>query len=172
MRLVAASGRSRSPEVSQPPLTDDGLAPIWSPGGETIAFIRSSEDATVDVDPQTGDVITVVSDRRQALWFMDPDGSDQRQVEVQPTDTDWSVVSGDWSPDGDRFAVEVRFGHNHDIVVVNSLTRAGIRLTEDPAADSSPTWSPEWSPDGSTIAFATGRWGTGIGHSEIATISG
>lgn len=148
-------------------LAEEGSSPVWSPDGATIAYLRSSEDATVEVDPQTGDLITMVSDRRQALWFMNPDGSDQRQVEAQPTDADWSVVGGDWSPDGDRFAVEVRFGDNHDIVVIDTVTRTGIRLTDDPAVDASPTWSP----DGSTIAFATGRWGTGVGHSEIATIS-
>lgn len=147
-------------------LSDEGESPVWSPDGSTIAFVRSSEDATVEVDPQTGDVITMVSDRRQELWFMASDGTDQRQVEVQPPDSDWTVIGGDWSPEGDRFAVEVRFGDNHDIVVVNTVTRTGVRLTDDPAADTSPTWSP----DGSTIAFSTGRWGNGVGHSEIATI--
>ncbi len=147
-------------------LADEGASPVWSPDGATIAYLRSSEDATVEVDPQTGDVITMVADRRQELWFMAPDGTDQRQMEVQPPDSDWSVVGGDWAPDGDRFAVEVRFGDNHDIVVVDPVTRTGVRLTDDPAADTSPTWSP----DGSMIAFSTGRWGSGVGHSEIATV--
>jgi TolB protein len=149
------------------PLTDDGHLPTWSPDGSTIAFIRTEESSSTEIDPQTGDVVTTVSERRQSLWFMDPDGSDQRRMEVQPTGADWSVVGGDWAPEGERFAVEVSFGGNHDIVVVNTTTRTGVRLTDDPAADTSPTWSP----DGSTIAFATGRWGTGVGHTEIATIS-
>ncbi|MGZ8614531.1 MAG: hypothetical protein ACXWX4_07610 [Actinomycetota bacterium] len=149
------------------PLTDDGHLPTWSPDGSTIAFIRIDESPSVEVDPQTGDVVTMVSDRRQVLWFMDSDGSDQRRMEVQPEKADWSVVSGDWSPEGDRFAVEVSFGGNSDIVVVNTASRTGVRLTDHPGDDTSPTWSP----DGSTIAFSTGRWGTGVGHSEIATIS-
>lgn len=149
------------------PLTDVGHLPTWSPDGSTIAFVRTEGSASTETDPQTGDVVTTVSERRQSLWFMDPDGSNERRMEVRPADADWSVVGGDWSPEGNRFAVEVSFGDNHDIVVVNTVTRAGVRLTDDPAADTSPTWSP----DGSTIAFATGRWGTGVGHSEIATIS-
>ena len=59
---------------------------------------RRARTPPCEVDPQTGDVITTVSDRRQELWFMGPDGSDQRQMEVQPADSDWSVVGGDWAP--------------------------------------------------------------------------
>jgi Tol biopolymer transport system component len=145
-------------------LTDQGFAPVWSPDGDTIAFLRS-DDRVLEISTDT-DVAQLEARSRQSLWFMAPDGTAQREMEVQPDDADWSVVEGDWASDGDRFAVEVRFGNNHDLVVVNVDSRTGVRLTDHPAADTSPTWSP----DGSKIAFSTGRWGSGVGHSEIATI--
>jgi Tol biopolymer transport system component len=145
-------------------LAENATDAIWSPDGRTIAFLRSDTNIRRE---REGDSITVTTGpTRQSLWFMDADGSNERRMEVQPDGTDWSVVSGDWAPDGERFVAEVSFGDNHDIVVVNPFTRTGIRLTDDPAADTSPTWSP----DGTTVAFSTGRWGMGVGHSEIATI--
>ena len=130
------------------------------PDGATIAFIRASEDASGGGRPADGRRDHDCHRSTPGTVVHGPDGSDQRQMEVQPADSDWSVVGGDWAPDGDRFAVEVRFGDNHDIVVVDTVTRTGVRLTDDPAADTSPTWSP----DGSAIAFSTGRWGSGTGQ--------
>jgi Tol biopolymer transport system component len=156
---VPASGGSPSE------LAVDASNPVWSPDGKTIAFLR--HDTQLDPIEQDDGSTTVRDVTRTSLWFMDEDGSDEREMEVQPPGTDWMVIEGEWSPDSVHIAAEVSFGGNHDIVVGNSETRTGVRLTDHPAQDTSPTWSP----DGSTIAFSTGRWGTGVGHSEIATIS-
>lgn len=144
-------------------LATDAATPMWSPDGKTIAFLRHDMQVT-----RENDGTIVVGDRTtSSLWFMDADGIDERQMEVQPSDSDWTVIGGDWAPDGIHIAAEVSFNGNHDIVVADSVLRTGVRLTDHPAADTSPTWSP----DGSTIAFSTGRWGLGVGHSEIATIT-
>jgi Tol biopolymer transport system component len=145
-------------------LARDAFGALWSPDGSTIAFMREETNARRERNGVTSTL--AVGHSRQSLWMMNADGSNERLVEVAPSDSDWSVVEGDWAPDGERFAVEVDFGGNHDIVLVNIEARTGIRLTDDPAADTSPSWSP----DGTVVAFSTGRWGSGVGHGEIATI--
>ena len=81
-------------------------------------------------------------------------------------DATFTVLSGDWSPDGTRFVAEVTFDSfpPTDLFIANIDGRTGYRLTDDRQNDRSGTWSP----DGQLIAFQTGRWGRGQGHSEIA----
>ena len=141
---VPADGGEPVQLTSGPP---EDATPAWSPDGTTIAFARV---------PAAGGP--------QELWFMAADGSDQRRMIAAPAGV--HVENGEWSPDGGRFAAEAIVDGNHDIYVADIDSRTGARLTDDPAADTSPTWSP----DGSAIAFSTGRWGTDVGHSEIAVI--
>jgi hypothetical protein len=136
--------------------TNDGW-PKWSPDGQTLAFLRTRTLDPVDEGEAASE---------QALWFMNVDGTDQREVATQPKDATFSVVDGDWSPDGTRFVAEVDLGRQHDLFVVNIDGRTGYRLTDHPAWDTSPTWSP----DGQWIAFQTGRWGNFPGHAEIAVV--
>jgi dipeptidyl aminopeptidase/acylaminoacyl peptidase len=144
-------------------LVPNGAKATWSPDGRTIAFLRNDFGI---VKQDQGAVSFDTGPARQSLWFVDADGTDPREIEFRPDDADWGVNQGAWSPDGRRLAAEVTFDGNHDIVVVDIETRSGTRLTDHPAVDASPAWSP----DGSTIAFATGRWGSGSGRAEIATI--
>jgi Tol biopolymer transport system component len=127
--------------------------PIWSPDGGTLAFLRAHYSGR-GVRPQ------------QALMFVDVDGSNLREIERQPDDATFTVLSGDWSPDGTRFVAEVTFDSfpPTDLFIANIDGRTGYRLTDDRQNDRSGTWSP----DGQLIAFQTGRWGRGQGHSEIA----
>ena len=139
-------------------LAEGASTPVFSPDGATIAYIET--DVVEDVEGNA------IGRPQQSLWFMDPDGSDQRQMAIQPEDREFSVRDGDWSPDGEHFVAEVATEGNVDLYVVNIDGQSGYRLTDDLADDVSPSWSP----DGDWIAFGTGRWGTGVGHSEIAVV--
>jgi TolB protein len=117
----------------------------WSPDGTTIAFVRE--------DPS-------------AIWLMDADGTNQRQLThpYQLADTEEDEDSRpDWSPDGNLIAFsrlhephEGKTGstrYRQDIYVIHpdgtGLQRL-TRLTSDNV-------SPAWSPDGKRVAFASDR---------------
>jgi eukaryotic-like serine/threonine-protein kinase len=57
------------------------------------------------------------------------------------------------SPKGDRAAVDIMTNDNRDIWVIDVARGVPSRITFDPAAD----WTPSWSPDGSRLVFASGR---------------
>jgi Tol biopolymer transport system component len=61
-----------------------------------------------------------------------------------------------WSPDGTKIAFDCRVdAGNDDICVVNGDGSALARVTNDPARD----YGAAWKPDGSTLGFATARYG-------------
>jgi Tol biopolymer transport system component len=74
-------------------LTDgqtDSTAPVWSPDGQKITFIRA-------VDPDT------VSAQRYELWVMDADGSNAVQIAGGDGEGDVSIITpAIWSPDSER----------------------------------------------------------------------
>jgi TolB protein len=145
------SGIWTVPTEGGPPtvLADSGYLPRYAPDGSTIAYLNAAP-----------------SDMTASLWFMNADGTEQRAEAIQPPDRDFRVEDGEWSPDGSRFVAEVHTPDNVDLYVVDIHDLTGYRLTDDPADDTSPTWSP----DGQWIAFSTGRWSGGPGHSEIALV--
>jgi len=57
------------------------------------------------------------------------------------------------SPKGDRAAVDIVTNDNRDIWVIDVARGVPSRITFDPAAD----WTPSWSPDGSRLVFASSR---------------
>lgn len=57
------------------------------------------------------------------------------------------------SPKGDRAAVDIMTNDNRDIWVIDVARGVPSRITFDPAAD----WTPSWSPDGSRLVFASSR---------------
>jgi TolB protein len=60
------------------------------------------------------------------------------------------------SPDGTKIAVTLSFEGNSEIYLITPAGDIIKRLTNNPAIDSSPTWSP----DGSQIAFVSDRHGS------------
>ena len=93
------------------------------------------------------------------IYVMDADGGNQRRrTNNRHDDRDPS-----WSPDGKRIAFRARrdghfenkFGLTYDIYVMNADGGNQQRLTNNPHAD----WSPSWSPDSKRIAFTSSRDG-------------
>jgi Tol biopolymer transport system component len=133
-------------------------APVWSPAGDTIAYLKSVRGA-VDV------------------WLMGPDGSGQRQVTTSgghkellqwsaggrlayaQDGTIFTLVQGDppirvaagrepaWSPDGSRLAYTSQGG----LWTVDADGRNPVHVSTMPAQ------GPSWSSDGERIAFAGTR---------------
>jgi Tol biopolymer transport system component len=147
--------------TSPPVRITTGHLPTWTSEGR-IAFVRSTTEITIE---HVGNGISI-NDRPIGLEFhvADADGTHDERVYEAPPDV--QIGSADWSPDGTRVAAEVTMHGNTDIYVLDLETQQPLRLTSDPADDTSPTWSP----DGSFIAFHTGRYGDFTGHAEIAMI--
>jgi dipeptidyl aminopeptidase/acylaminoacyl peptidase len=104
----------------------DCYEPRWSPDGKQLAFIRD-----------------------HALWVMNADGSDARELIEHPA----GIGDPIWSPDGSRLAfISRRRGWEH----VWTIARDGSGLKQittgaDDAVD------PVWSRDGKWIAFSSFR---------------
>lgn len=122
---------------------------VYSPDGSQIAF---SSDAEPNLQ----------------VFVMSADGSGSP---TQLTDDDVQAEMGDWSPDGSQIVftslrdstgcsetprdVVVCTEYNREIYVMNADGSDQARLTDDPADDSSPSWSP----DGTQIVFDSDRAG-------------
>jgi Tol biopolymer transport system component len=129
-----------------------GTTADWSPDGKRIAFSRFGE-----------------------LYVADADGSDIRQLPIEPAVCDRCESREEaprWSPDGTRLAfvhaqtpVGTRAGLQ---VMVARLDGTGLRPLRASADDS----APEWSPDGRRIAFVEDRFPDGEQYVWVAGASG
>ena len=110
----------------------DEFQPVWSPDGSRIAFVRSLSDQS----------------SHPAIFTMNPDGTDVRQVSEA---TEGSDFSPSWASDGSRLIFAGIHKENWGIWMVNEdgsdermiLGGVGAWFVIDA----------EWSPDGSLIAF-------------------
>ena len=133
------------------PTSFDGFSgqvadPAWSPDGTRIAFVGR------EASPNPEDSL------RFFLFVMNADGSGKTRVATEPLAFESSAFPPDasgpsWSPDGTRLAfVSTRDG-NPEIYTVSATGGAVERLTNNPAADTLPTWF------GQGIAFTSTRDG-------------
>jgi CSLREA domain-containing protein len=121
-----------------------GAQPDWSPNGKKIAFTRNPDHGEADI------------------YTMNADGTNQ--TNLTPGDSASGGHRGQghpaWSLNGEKIAFERRVGESGNLDSMEIFTmkangRNQIRLTNNSAEDSSPTWSP-----GSTfIAFTSRRNG-------------
>jgi Tol biopolymer transport system component len=88
---------------------------------------------------------------KQLLWF-DRDGKPGGQVGAVA-----NYGNVELSPKGDRAAVDTMTNNNRDIWVIDLARSVPSRITFDPGAD----WTASWSPDGARVAFASTRAGSG-----------
>jgi Tol biopolymer transport system component len=135
-------------------LTDKGASPAWSPDGSTIAFRSKSPEA---------------------IWLMDADGSNLRQL-TTPTDRprarDDSDIEPAWSPNGKWIA----FSREHpvarewqrDIFIVRSDGSGLRQLTSHVRQNAMPAWSP----DGTRIAFVSTRARRDLGDIYVMRADG
>jgi TolB protein len=100
---------------------------------------------------KTLDNISDIEDFIPAIWIMDADGSNKKQL--IPVDEKRYIDRPSWSPDGTKIAFESRniAGDQVDIVVVSS---DGSNLTVLTGNDTSDMF-PQWSPEGDKIAFTS-----------------
>src|SRR6266404_860553 len=109
------------------------LAPVWSPDGKQIAFVRTDS-----------------SSQRGEVFIMNADGSNQRSL----TPSGESDHEPAWSPDGTQIlfvrSIPEDGSRHNQIHAMNSDGSNQRRLTQSAGVDDSPTWCP----DGTKIAFS------------------
>jgi Tol biopolymer transport system component len=107
-----------------------GISEAWSPDEAMIAFTAfvKSADST-------------------ALYLVNPDGSDLRQI----VPTTVGATSAQWSPDGSLIAFTSRLRSQPQVWVVRPDGSELAQLTD--GADGSTSIMPVWSPDGTKLLF-------------------
>jgi hypothetical protein len=152
-----------------------GFAPAWSPNGTRLAYECGQDICAINAD-RTG-FARLTADgagNRHPTWS--PDGSKIAFAATHAGDTSLYVTASNgsggaqrltqsvgflgrspaWSPDGTRIAFDCSVDPgNDDICWMNADGTGFARLTNDPARD----YGAAWKPDGSTLAFATTRYG-------------
>ena len=120
------------------------IFPVWSVDGRSIAYTSYLRNDSPDI---------YISNIHQGTL----------ENPLKGTGQNWLSA---WSPDGTRIAFTTNRDGNSELYVMNRDGSGLLRLTNHPAADSTPTWSPT----GSEIAFTSDR--TGRPQIHIVSSSG
>ncbi len=116
--------------------SDDDVAPVWSPDGDAIAFVRN------------------VDGNRDIYLLLPEDDDDWRSaVKARPLISSPAADhSPDWAPDGDTLVyVSERDGNPEIYTLESDEDEPPQRLTTNEASEGQPVWSP----DGKRIAFVS-----------------
>jgi TolB protein len=140
---IEAMNADGSARVSLTTDAADDRAPVWSPDGTKIAFVRRSGEA-------------------YGIYVMNADGTGQTQLSRDPTANDSGPA---WSPDGKRLVFDRHARGKSSSgpagIYVMSADGSGLtRLTHPPAqqiaGEDFQDYAPAWSHDGQRIAFVRG----------------
>jgi TolB protein len=165
--IFVVSIRSRRERQIQPP--HGGMFPAWSPDGRTIAFSGLRQDGapvdTIQFMRPDGSGLTDTGapgecatwspdgsklaycshsgDGNWAVWTMNADGSDRRQL-THPRLIPPAGAHGDypaaWSPDGKRILYQADSGGDREVFVMNADGTGQRRVTRWRGADSPDAW--------------------------------
>jgi len=163
---------------------------FWSPDSKLIAYIDGPNSVgivsveggqpktIIEVDPavrKAGDYVwpmgwtsdskkLIFQDKVKGLFAIPASGGNWEEIFRFP-DPKKAKECNEWltlSPDGKFIAYQSTQGNNEDIYVMPVKGGESVRITDDPASDS---W-PSWSYDGHWLAFNSAR----TGHSETWVI--
>ena len=154
-------------------LTDNGIAPSWSPDGSRIAFLSQRDGSpfpnvyVMNADGSNQTLLSIASAEDPLVWS--PDGTriaftcDQDICMVHADGSNQAQLAKDagypiWSPDGTRIAF---MANRRDGLNIYMMDADGSNQTQLTKSSASGTWSavPAWAPDGSRIAFTSDRDG-------------
>lgn len=177
--------RTRKTRQIQPPT--GGLFPAWAPNGKWIAFSGLGGSRTLDtihlMHPDGSGIVDLgamgecatwspdssrlmycshAGDGNWAVWVMNADGSQQRQL-THPTLLQPAGSRGDypgaWSPDGSRIVYSSDVDGDSELHVMNADGTDQRRLTRFRGADGAHAWLPD-----GRIVFSHYRTGDPLSH--------
>jgi Tol biopolymer transport system component len=141
--IAAADGG----EVTRVPGTGNGLDPVLSPDGRTLAFAREREREAQR--PRRGEVTVFDS---ISIWLLDLDSATLSQL--TPWRNGLFAFPSSFSPDGSTLAISRQRRHRSTAIAIR-LDGSGESVLAQNASD------PVYSPDGTRLAMTTvGKRGT------------
>lgn len=154
-RIIAFSTKSKAAPTL---IAEDGFNPEWSPDGQSVAFLRLTDQP----DAATGEVRKI-----NTLWVASASGGQERLL-IGDAVYFGGQVNGlsfnlflpksiCWAPDSRRLAYSSRKDGALNLWVVAADGTGDRKITNntDPAVD---LMGPIWSPDGTRITYFTEKW--------------